>query len=280
MMQPSNGWQQTVWDYYGEHGRHDLPWRKPGPDGAFDPYKVTVSEIMLQQTQVSRVVPKYQQFLAHFPTVRSLAQAELSEVIVAWSGLGYNRRAKFLWQTARMIVSEYSGVLPQTISELVKLPGVGANTAGAIAAYAYNKPVVFVETNVRTVLIHHLFADETNITDKALIPCLQDAVDAVVHNDDQSVREWYWAVMDYGTFLKQTVGNLSQQSAHYAKQSAFKGSRRQVRGVVLRALATGSLTGKQLAEHSADKRLQAVLDDLTREAIITYKDGQYHLGVA
>lgn len=280
MTKPLDGWRQTVWDYYDNNGRHDLPWRQPMANGQFDPYAITVSEIMLQQTQVGRVMPKFQQFLSKFPTVQALAQAELADVIIAWSGLGYNRRAKFLWQTARNVVSEHHGVFPQTIPELVHLPGIGTNTAGAIAAYAFNRPVIFVETNVRTVLIHHLFADETNIKDQLLLPHLQDAADAVVDEPDRSIREWYWALMDYGSYLKQTVGNLNQQSAHYAKQSAFEGSKRQLRGTVLRALASGALTSAQLAKHIQDNRLQVVLEDLTREVIITYKDGQYHLGSA
>lgn len=280
MSQHFSDWQQSVWEYYDEHGRHDLPWRQPEADGTFDPYKITVSEIMLQQTQVGRVIPKFQQFLAQFPTVQALAEADLAAVIVAWSGLGYNRRAKFLWQTAQIVTKTHNGAFPQTIPELELLPGIGVNTAGAIAAYAFDRPVVFIETNIRTVAIHHLFADETNIKDALLTPHLHDAIDAVAADPDRSPRSWYWALMDYGSFLKQTVGNLNQQSAHYAKQSAFEGSKRQLRGKVLRVLAAKPHTAPQLMKMLEDSRLDAVLADLVREVIITHKDEHYHLGSA
>ena len=280
MSQSVGEWQQEVWEYYDKNGRHDLPWRLPDADGGFDPYKIAVSEIMLQQTQVSRVIPKFQQFISKFPTVTVLANATLADVIVAWNGLGYNRRAKFLWQAAGMVESDFAGKFPQTVSELIKLPGIGVNTAGAIAAYAYNRPVVFIETNIRTVLIHHAFTNETNVQDKALIPELQIAADAADANPARSVRTWYWALMDYGTFLKQTVGNVSQQSAHYARQSAFEGSKRQLRGQVLRALAGTPLAFTELMQDMQDDRLQTVLDDLAREGIIAYKHQRYHLGTA
>lgn len=147
----------TVWQYYKAHGRHDLPWRQPEANGELDPYKVLVSEIMLQQTQVSRVIPKFYAFIDQFPALEALAQAPLSDVLKFWSGLGYNRRAKFLWQTAGVVVTNHAGRLPQDSRELVTLPGIGYNTAGALLAYAYNRSVVFVETNIRTVFIYHFF---------------------------------------------------------------------------------------------------------------------------
>ncbi|HET9174252.1 MAG TPA: hypothetical protein VFN56_03145, partial [Candidatus Saccharimonadales bacterium] len=139
----------VVWRHYEAHGRHDLPWRQPNAAGRFDPYAITVSECMLQQTQVSRVLGKYQEFLAQFPTVAALANADLGAVLRVWSGLGYNRRAKFLWQTAQLVLSSSSQQFPRSLPELVALPGIGANTAGAILAYAFNEPAVFVETNIR-----------------------------------------------------------------------------------------------------------------------------------
>lgn len=270
-------WYQTAWEYYQQHGRHDLPWRAANAKDEFDPYNIMVSEVMLQQTQVGRVTPKYQQFIRQFPTVEALAGAPLADVLLAWSGLGYNRRAKFLWQAAQMVVSDYKGNFPQTIPELAALPGIGANTAGAIAAYAFNRPVLFIETNIRTVVIHHVFADETNIKDNLLLPALQEAMDWVLAQG-RDPRQWYWALMDYGTFLKQTVGNLNRQSAAYAKQSKFEGSRRQIRGQVLRLLAAKPLAVEAIAAQISDQRLQPVLDDLTNETIISKRQGQYHLG--
>jgi len=267
---------RTVWEYYDEHGRHDLPWRQPDADGSFDPYKIMVSEIMLQQTQVSRVIPKYQQFLQQFPTVSALATAPLADVLQAWSGLGYNRRAKFLWQAGQYVQTQCAGVFPQTADELVALPGVGKNTAGAIAAYAYQAPTSFVETNIRTVYIHHFFADHSDVSDAALLPFITQALEQC----GRSPREWYWALMDYGTFLKQTVGNVSRQSKMYAKQSVFEGSKRQVRGQVLRALAAGPQTQAELSVTVTDDRLPVVLADLVRESMLFEIDGRYHLGAA
>lgn len=262
--------QQTVWAYYRAHGRHDLPWRKFEADGTLDPYRVLVSELMLQQTQVPRVVPKFEAFIRQFPTVQSLASAPLSDVLKLWNGLGYNRRAKFLWQAAGMIVSDFGGRVPETTGDLVKLPGVGYNTAGAIAAYAYNKPVVFIETNIRTVFIHHFFANEQQVTDKAV-------ADLVARTLPDNVREWYWALMDYGSYLKQTVGNLNKQSRHYNRQSAFEGSRRQVRGRVLKLLSDQSYAAASLAQLIADARLPDVLGDLEREGLIAKIGQRYSL---
>jgi len=274
--------EAVVWDYYEQHGRHDLPWRLPDESGNFNPYHIMISEIMLQQTQVGRVIPKYKHFLQLFPTVQHLAEAPLAEVIKAWSGLGYNRRAKFLWQAAGIIVKDRKSVFPQTIAELSTLPGIGRNTAGAIAAYAFDRPVTFIETNVRTVLIRHFFADKDDVSDKELQPLLDQAVDMILaeQHPGRTPRTWYWALMDYGTFLKQTVGNLSRQSKMYTKQSTFQGSKRQVRGQVLKLLASEPLHMDDLAQKITDERLQQVLSDLTKEGFITLQDQHYHLGAA
>lgn len=262
---------EILWGYYARHGRHDLPWRITAADGSHDPYKVMVSEIMLQQTQVQRVIPKFNEFLMKFPTVEALAGAELGAVLTSWSGLGYNRRAKFLWQAAHQVVTEHGGVFPATNKELVALPGIGVNTAGAILAYAFNQPAIFIETNVRTVYIHHFFADQTAVSDKAITELIEATIDT------ENPREFYWALMDYGTHLKQTVGNLSRQSKTYIKQSRFEGSRRQIRGAILRKLADGGATLAQLQVSIPDDRLPSVLADLLKEQLLTQKDGTYHL---
>lgn len=281
-MLATHEFEAQVWNYYQAHGRHDLPWRLPDTNGSFNPYTIMVSEIMLQQTQVGRVIPKYQQFLELFPSAEVLADAPLSEVLKAWSGLGYNRRAKFLWQAAQYVRDQFQGVFPQTVGELVQLPGIGKNTAGAIAAYAFDRPVVYVETNIRTVIIHHFFADRDDISDKEIEPILATVIDDIVQDGHlgQSPRTWYWALMDYGTFLKQTVGNLNRHSKTYAKQSKFEGSLRQIRGHVLRLLADTALTEAQLITEIPDDRLPSVLAALCQESIISYKDEHYHLGVA
>jgi A/G-specific adenine glycosylase len=266
-----------VWAYYKANGRHDLPWRQPGKHG-FDPYAIMVSEVMLQQTQVSRAIVKYAEFLAAFPTVAHLAKAPLADVLRVWSGLGYNRRAKFLWQAAQAIQSQ-GGVFPKTAGELVQLPGVGVNTAGAIAAYAFDRPVVFIETNIRTVFIHHFFEDHDDITDKQLTPYIEQALQ---HSgaSGQAAREWYWALMDYGTHIKQVVGNASRRSKTYTKQSAFQGSRRQIRGHVLRLLAEQPQSITELQAHISDNRLPEVLQALQDESFISFREEHYHLGSA
>jgi A/G-specific adenine glycosylase len=262
--------QAEVLSYYQTHGRHDLPWRLPLPDGSFDPYAIMVSEIMLQQTQVSRVTPKFLAFMQAFPTTAALARASLGEVLQMWSGLGYNRRAKFLWQAAIMVEDDFGGQLPQTTAALVRLPGVGLNTAGAVLAYAFNKPVVFVETNIRTVFIHYFFGDQTAVPDRLIADMVSRAL-------PDNPREWYWALMDYGSYLKQSVGNVSRASAHYTRQSVFQGSRRQIRGQVLKSLASQPQTATALAAHITDERLPAVLDDLVAEGLVQKRGSHFSL---
>jgi A/G-specific adenine glycosylase len=263
--------QQQVYSNYDAHGRHDLPWRLPTADGRFDPYQIMVSELMLQQTQVPRVIPKFTEFLVAFPSLEVLASAEQAEVLRAWSGLGYNRRAKFLWQAAQAIIDQFGGEFPRDTAELVRLPGIGPNTAGAIQAYAFNLPAVFIETNIRTVMIHHFFADQTGVPDKAILDLVTETLDR------EHPREWYWALMDYGSFLKQTVGNLNKQSTSYAKQSTFQGSRRQIRGLILKLLAAEPQTLRQLQATVNDPRLAEVLADLQTETLIKYGAGIYSL---
>src|SRR5262249_9953194 len=153
--------------------------------------------LMLQQTQVPRVQIKFAEFIQQFPTIQALAAAKLSKVVEAWHGLGYNRRAKFLWETAKKVVQDFGGELPKNVVDLQKLPGIGPNTAGAILAYAYNEPAVFVETNTRTVFIHHFFNEHSDVVGDAE---LRELIAASLPSDNP--REWYWALMDYGAHLK------------------------------------------------------------------------------
>ncbi len=259
--------QKAVNTYYRQHGR-DLPWRRPETDGSFDPYKILVSELMLQQTQVNRVIPKYEQFLEVFPTVRDLAEASLGDVLRLWSGLGYNRRAKFLWQAAQMVVSQWHGVFPSNQQELVKLPGVGLNTAGAICAYAFNQPAIFIETNIRTVFFTRFWSDRTkNVDDKELRPLIEASLAG------QDPRTFYWALMDYGTHLKATRGNNIRQSKHYTKQSKFQGSKRQIRGQILRELTKSELPQERLQAVIGDDRFDDILKDLVQEGLV-WRQGQ------
>jgi A/G-specific adenine glycosylase len=282
--------REIVWDYYHDHGR-DLPWRRPEPDGSFDPYKIMVSEVMLQQTQAGRVVSKYQEFLTKFPTIQVLSGATLAEVLTVWSGLGYNRRAKFLWQAAQQITGEF----PQTIVELSALPGIGVNSAGAIMAYSFNEPVVFIETNIRTVYIHHFFSNRNDVSDTEILELVKLTLPKSEGKEQPETlaspkpralrktvglsqnREWYWALMDYGVYLKAAVGNTSRNSKHYAKQTAFHGSKRQIRGQVLRLLAESPKTLQDLQTTISDDRLTAVLEDLVSEQLIQQTSNLYRL---
>ena len=259
--------QETVWDYYRTHQRA-MPWREQ-PSA----YNVLVSELMLQQTQVSRVMLKYRAFVEAFPDIAALARAPLSAVLVAWNGLGYNRRAKFLHDAAQKIVADFGGIIPATKQELVTLPGIGSNTAGAIMAYAHNEPTAFVETNVRTVMFHHFFADQTDkVSDKELL----DVVEQVL--DEENPREWYWALMDYGTYLKKTVGGRLDSSSHYKKQSPLKGSVREMRGRILKALTVRSYRDDELqGVVGADERYATALKKLVGEGLIEHHESQISL---
>lgn len=254
--------QATVWDYYTKQGRHDLPWRHAEPDGMFDPYKILVSELMLQQTQVPRVIPKFQEFIRQFPDSKTLAQSPQQAVLAAWSGLGYNRRARFLQQAAQMIEREFDGVVPRSIDDLIRLPGVGRNTAGAVVTYAFNEPVVFIETNIRTVLLHHFLAGQDAVDDKTIAELVAATL------DHEQPREWYWALMDYGSFLKQTAGNASRNSKHYVKQSRFEGSRRQLRGRIIKELTAGAKPEAAVLAELEDERTASVLADLIAEGLV------------
>lgn len=258
--------------YYKHHARTELPWRRSELNGMFDPYKILVSEVMLQQTQVVRVIDKFNEFIMKFPTVNALAHASLADVITAWSGLGYYRRAKYLHESAKCISTKYSGRFPQSQIELTTLPGIGKNTAGAIVAYSFNTPVVFIETNIRTVFLHHLFSTRDAVADSELLPFIEQALDT------SNPREWYWALMDYGSHLKATNVNPSRKSKHHSKQTAFKGSRREVRGQVLKKLVAGPATVEQLTSTISSEGLGSVLEDLTVEAMITFDGTTYKLG--
>lgn len=257
---------QLIKKYYQKSGRHDLPWRH-----TTDPYKITVSELMLQQTQVPRVLLKYKEFLKAFPTIQKLAKAPLSDVLRVWSGLGYNRRAKFLHHLTQMVVHQYKGKFPGTIEGLKQLPGIGPYTAGAIYAFAYNKPFPVIETNIRSVYIHHFFKDKEGISDKELTPIIERTI------QKRNPREWYWALMDYGSYLKASGIKNNSKSKHYTKQSKFEGSKRQIRGAIMRELLKGERTAVQIAK-AIDKekgKVEEVLEDLVGEGMVNKEKRKY-----
>ena len=220
---------------------------------------------MLQQTQVERVIPKYEAFLKAFPDVFSLAKASTSSVLALWVGLGYNRRALYLKRTAEAIVELYRGIFPKTEKELQALPGIGAYTAAAICAFAYNQSVVCIETNIRRVYIHEFFPGRDEVSDKELFP----HIEASVYHENP--RQWYWALMDYGSHLKKSGVNPNRRSAHYAKQSTFIGSVREVRGAVIRLCTTGPISSDTLFSQykkADNSRVQKAIDSLVKDQMI------------
>jgi A/G-specific adenine glycosylase len=256
----------AVLDYYRDHGR-DLAWRK-----TTDPYRILVSEIMLQQTQVTRVTEKYPEFIAAFPDFSSLAGSPLANVLAVWQGMGDNRRAISLYKSARLVVEKYDGVLPQDPEILVTFPGIGKATAASICSFAFNMPLVFIETNIRRVFIHYFFDDSETVDDSRILPL---ATKALYRKDP---RTWYNALMDLGTDLKTKVENPNRRSRHYTKQAVFEGSDRKIRGSIIRILlADGQMTRETMVKTLSEEpsRVNRILEDLEREGFIARSDGNF-----
>lgn len=255
--------RSRIYSYYHDHKR-DLPWRNTN-----DPYYILVSEIMLQQTQVDRVKEKYLQFTGTFPTVASLASATRKDVLRVWKGLGYNRRALYLKRTAGIIVDKFAGKVPETAEELEGLPGIGPATAASIAAFAFNKAVVFIETNIRAVFIHFFFGDADNIHDDEIRPLVEKSIDR------SNPREWYSALMDYGTMLKKSFANPNLKSVHHVRQAPYKGSNRELRGKVLELLLDQELSKCDLRDalQVDSERLRMILAQLQNEGFVVELEG-------
>ncbi len=260
--------RKAVWAHFKTNGRHSLPWRKTK-----DPYKILVSEIMLQQTQVERVIPYYKRFIAKYPTAKTLARVPLSDVLRAWQGLGYNRRAKMLHMAAKEIAKHG---FPKNLKALEELPGVGPYTARAVAAFAFNHDAPVIETNIRTAIMHHFFPQRTKVSDVHIEKVLTKA-----HPKGKS-REWHSALMDYGSHLKRSGIRINKKSAHYTKQSPFVGSMREVRGAILRTLSSREVTYAELVLLAGSTRipqLSAALRALIAEGLVTTSEGIYMLSV-
>ena len=262
------GFQKTIWEYYRKHAR-TLPWRKTR-----SPYHILVSEIMLQQTQVERVIEKYKKFISAFPDFSSLSRAPLHDVLSIWQGLGYNRRAIALKQIAYEVITKYDGILPSSVDTLIQLPGIGKATASAIAAFAFNQPTVFIETNIRRVFIHCFFQDRGNVKDSELLSLIEEAL------DQGNPRQWYYALMDYGAMLKKEFINPNRKSWHYQKQSPFEGSQRQLRGMVLRALLQEQkITGTRIINilEKDPNKVKDVIEQLEKEGFIRKERNRYSI---
>ncbi len=270
------GFRRQVWAWYRTYGRHNLPWRLTR-----DPYRILVSEVMLQQTQVVRVLPKYAEFLQAFPSVSSLARAPLPKLLKVWQGLGYNRRALNLRKLAQVVVEEYDGRLPKRVAELEQLPGVGPYTARAVATLAFNQPLPLVETNIRKVLLHQFFSKRRRVPDSEVAAVAEALL------DKRQPREWNLGLMDYGAaHFTARRSNPNRRSAHYATQPIFKNSRRFVRGRVVAWFSEyggGSLAA--LRQHLTRRGLPAglfehlpeILVDLEQEGFVVSRRGTYKL---
>lgn len=266
-----------------DHGRElyrDLPWRD-----SRDPYAVLVSEVMLQQTQVARVLPLWERWLDRFESFEALAASPLPPVLEAWQGLGYNRRAVALKRAAEEVVLRFAGTCPSDEAQLRSLPGIGPATAAGVRAFAFDLPSAYLETNVRTVFLHELFADADAVPDREIVPLVEAAM-RLATEAGASAREWNFALLDYGAHLKRTMPNPSRRSAHHTRQSAFEGSRRQKRARLLRAvMALPGHPAEQYAavleeaETRADRaapdpdEVMGLLGELEREGFLTQADG-------
>ncbi len=260
--------KQIIWKYYRDNKRV-LPWRTTR-----DPYKILVSEVMLQQTQVSRVEIKYKTFLKKFPNIQMLAQSPLKDVLIEWQGLGYNRRAIYLKQCSEKIVMDFNAKFPKDFKTLCTLPGIGPATAGDLMVFAWNVPITVIETNIRSVFIHFFFKHrKKKIHDKEILPLIEKSIDL------KNPREWYYALFDYGTYLKKT-SNPSRKSAHHTTQSKFIGSYREKRGAILRMILTSptqthSTTQMKKALGYTPELLSKILMDLEQEGFIRKTKNSY-----
>lgn len=263
---------ERLLEWYAAHKR-DLPWRETS-----DPYKILVSEMMSQQTQISRVVPKYYAFLDRFPTEKSLASAPLADVLVMWSGLGYNRRAKYLQLAVWAVVEEYDGVWPDTVEGLMGLPGIGPYTAGAVSAFAFEKPVLVVDANVKKVFNRVFGLTEKEIPDKVMEVLPRE-----------HVRDFYNALMDvssayfsrgakidadypFGDFCAWFNGGDVPELKKY-KQSKFEGSNRWYRGQILKKLAFGELFVSEIEGFENSDLYFGALTQLLDEKMVV-KEGE------
>ncbi|MBE7446763.1 MAG: A/G-specific adenine glycosylase [Planctomycetia bacterium] len=260
--------QEMIYQHYREHGRK-FPWRT-----THNPYHILVSEVMLQQTQVQRIMGKYEPFIKAFPDFPSLVRVPLRTVFREWQGLGYNRRAIALKQIAQRVMEEFRGSLPSSVETLITFPGIGRATASSISVFAFHKPAVFIETNIRRVFIHIFFHDKTHIRDAEILPLVEKTLDT------SDPRKWYYALMDYGVMLKQKYENPNRRSAHYQKQSPFQGSNRQVRGMILKVLVNESYISEcELAQKLQidQEKLKTSLVQLEKEGFIKSKKKRFAL---
>lgn len=245
--------RRKIRGWYHRHAPR-LPWRE-----TTDPYHIFISEVMLQQTQISRVLIKYPEFIKTFSTIQSLARAPLSCILSAWHGMGYNRRALYLKRAAETIVKEHKSCVPKIEQELRALPGIGPYSARAVLCFAYGICKPFVETNIRRTIIHECFPDQQKVSDADILTVLKEL------QPRANTRAWYYALMDYGRDALRRIPNPNRSSKQYAKQSKFEGSPRYIRAKIISYLLENKKTTAE--ELHASLRKNEYLSRLSQRAV-------------
>jgi len=259
----------------GQLHYRDFAWRQTR-----DPYAILLSEIMLQQTQVARVSKYYDNWLKTFPSIDALAATDTASVLEAWQGLGYNRRGLALKRLADQVSAQRAGILPESYEELLQLPGVGPATAAGVMAFAHNVSAAYLETNVRSVVLHEIYADSDEVCDREVMAVVKLAAEYVHTSSTIDARRWNYALLDYGAWLKKNHVNPSRRSKQHTRQSKFEGSFRQKRAQLLRAiLLAPDISAAELAQHCKleIEDVEQALDALTREGFIEIADNRYRI---
>jgi A/G-specific adenine glycosylase len=263
-----SSFQSMIFTWW-EKNRRDLPWRH-----THDPYKIAVSEIMLQQTQVLRVITKYREFIKEFPTVFDLAKVTTASVLRLWKGMGYNRRALYLRNMAKVVVKEYQGKFPVDEKLLIQLPGLGMYTARAILVFAYEKDIACVDTNIRKIITHFFFKDEAQ---KDLV--IQQVADQLVPVGKS--WEWHQALMDYGAL---TMPNAKCPMLNTKKKSVpFRQTNRFYRGRIIDMLREKKYLETKIINYifnqfnKQEYETQSIINSLIKDGLVTRKKNMLSL---
>lgn len=281
---------EMIYDYRKKYGRL-FPWQETR-----NPYKVLLSEVMLQQTQTERVLPKYTLFLSKWPTLHDFAQATPAEVLPEWKGLGYNRRCINLLKAMKLCDNERGIQNDQAF--LLSLPSVGKSTAAAVQSFAYGEKSIYLETNIRRVLIEFFYPMQvqTGITDEhtQLKGSVQSFTVPEVHDKELTEllqkllvfvpdsKQWYYALMDVGAQMKKEVPNANKRSKHYHTQSKFEGSERQLRGQILQCLIDKTQLSTDaffplLPPQWTKRQVEKALETLHKDALVTFNKEKQHI---
>ncbi|MDP3769548.1 MAG: A/G-specific adenine glycosylase [Candidatus Sungbacteria bacterium] len=254
--------QKYILQWYKKHTRDNLPWRWTNMRPV-DPYQILVSEIMLQQTQVPRVLDKFPKFITAFPTMKHLAAAPLDTVLREWQGMGYNRRGLYLKQCAQKIMKQFNGKIPSDPSLLATLPGIGPYTSGAISCFAFNQPVIFLDTNIRKFFLHYFFSDtKRKISDKEIFLIAQRLL------YKKNPRVWNYALMDYGALMLASKPDLLSRATSYHKQSPFLGSNRFFRSQIVQYLLKHKKATRAQLQKTSPRDIRPLLASLCKEGIV------------